>query len=126
MTTVSAEVLAKGRELVESLQREGRSDDASVIDTLVRAVDPTRPYFTTGQVARRLGVSRQTIVNWIKQGYLPGERVGARMLVPASAFEQYAEFEAIFDREVPPLSPEEAAEIVGQGRENWTWVGKEI
>ena len=125
MTTVSAEVLAKSRELVESLRQEGRPEDALVIDTLVRAVDRARPYFTTGQVARRLGVSRQTIVNWIKQGYLPGERVGARMMVPASAFDQYAEFEAIFDREVPALSPEEAAEIVGQGRENWTWVGKE-
>jgi excisionase family DNA binding protein len=129
MTTVSAEVLAKSRELVESLRQEGRPDDAAVIDTLVRAVDRARPYFTTGQVARRLGVSRQTIVNWIKQGYLPGERVGARMMVPASAFDQYAEIEKVLDAldaERPPLTPEEAAEVVGRGREHWTWVGREI
>ena len=98
---------------------------ALVIDTLVRAIDYSPPYFTTGEVARRLGVSRQTIVNWIKQGYLPGVRVGARMVVPASAFDRYAEFEEIFNREKPALSPEEAAKIVGRGREKWTWVGKD-
>lgn len=128
MTTVSADVLAKSRELAQSLRREGRPEDALVIDTLVRAVDRMRPYFTTGQVARRLGVSRQTIVNWIKQGYLPGERVGARMMVPASAFDQYAEIEKVLDAldaERPPLTPEEAAEVVARGREHWTWVGRE-
>ncbi len=85
MTAVSADILLKGRELAQSLRREGRVEDALVIDTLVCAVDPAPLYFTTGDVARRLGVSRQTIVNWIRQGYMPGERVGGRMMVPASA-----------------------------------------
>ena len=125
MTAIPVDILARGRELAQSLRHEGRQDDALVIDTLVRAIDDSPPYFTTGEVARRLGVSRQTIVNWIKQGYLPGVRVGARMLVPASAFDRYAEFEEIFNREKPALSPEEAAEIVGRGREKWTWVGKD-
>ncbi|MFZ4851071.1 MAG: helix-turn-helix domain-containing protein [Caldilinea sp.] len=32
----------------------------------------TRQYATTGEIAQRLGVSRQTVVNWIKRGFLPG------------------------------------------------------
>ena len=43
---------------------------------------------TTGQVARRVGVSRQTIVSWVRQRYLPDARVGARMLVLVSAVYQ--------------------------------------
>ena len=125
MTAIPVDILARGRELAQSLRHEGRQDDALVIDTLVRAIDDSPRYFTTGEVARRLGVSRQTIVNWIKQGYLPGVRIGARMVVPASAFDRYAEFEEIFNREKPALSPEEAAEIVGRGREKWTWVEKD-
>ena len=117
MTAIPVDILMRGRELAQSLRHEGRQDDALVIDTLVRAIDDSPPYFTTGEVARRLGVSRQTIVNWIKQGYLPGVRIGARRVVPASAFDRYAEFEEIFNREKPALSPEEAAEIVGRGRE---------
>lgn len=125
MTALSSDILSKGRELAQSLRREGRSDDALVIDTLVRAVEPTPSYFTPDEVAQRIGISRMTIVNWIKQGYLPGERVGGRIMVPASALDTYAEFEEIFNREGPPLSPEEAAAVVARGREHWTWVGRE-
>lgn len=96
MTAVSTDILLKGRELAQSLRREGRVEDALVIDTLVRAVDPAPLYFTTGDVARRLGVSRQTIVNWIKQGYMPGTGGG------------------------PHDGAHDGAEVVAQGREHWT------
>ena len=43
MTAVSTDILLKGRELAQSLRREGRVEDALVIDTLVRAADPTLP-----------------------------------------------------------------------------------
>lgn len=125
MTALSPDLLSQGRELARSLRREGRADDALVIDTLVRAVEPASPFFTPDEVAQRVGVSRQTIIDWIKQGYLPGERVAGRMMVPATALDTYAQFEEIFEREGPPLSPEEAAAVVARGREHWTWVGRE-
>ncbi len=125
MTALSPDVLSKSRELAQSLRREGRADDAPIIDTLVRAVEPAQSYFTPDEVAQRIGASWQTILNWIKQGYLPGERVGGRMMAPASALDTYAVFEEIFDREGPPLSPEEAAAVVAKGRAHWTWVGRE-
>ena len=39
MTAIPVDILARGRELAQSLRHEGRQDDALVIDTLVRAID---------------------------------------------------------------------------------------
>src|SRR5919198_5822803 len=38
-------------------------------------------YMTTGEAAGLIGVSLQTIKNWVRQGRLAGARVGGRTLV---------------------------------------------
>ena len=39
-------------------------------------------FYTEGQVARKLGVSRITIWRWIKEGRFNVQRVGREVLIP--------------------------------------------
>jgi len=44
-------------------------------------------YLTTGKFAELLGVSAQTIRNWIEEGRVPGAiKVGERWSIPAGAY----------------------------------------
>ena len=43
--------------------------------------DPS-PDMTVGEAARYVGVSRQTISEWIRDGIVPSVRVGRRRLIP--------------------------------------------
>ena len=125
--SMSPETLDRGRELARELRREGREADAQVVDALLKAAELTEgktPFLTTGQVARRLGVSRQTVVNWVSQGLLPGFRLGGRTMIPVTAFERFARIESILDEmdaERAPGEPNEVAEVMHRGREEWTW-----
>lgn len=126
MTTVNTKLVDKGRLLVRALRREGRRDDAQTVDALLQAVEASEPgpMLTTGQVAQRVGVSRQTVVNWVKKGLLPGVRVGGRTLIPPTALAQFAQLEGILDAldiERKPATPAEAAEVTARTRKGWTW-----
>ncbi len=84
-------------------------------------------YLPIRKVGRRLGVSRQTVVNWVKQGLLPGMRLGTRLMVPATTMARFAQLEKILDEmdaEREPGQPDEIIELVGRERANWTWAGK--
>lgn len=127
MERADIELIARGQTLANDLRREGREADAEVLQTLLslaeRDVAPGR-YYTTGQVAARLGVSRQTVVNWIKRGVIPGARLGSRLVVPNRVLERFAPIEKLLDEldnERLPLSGEEAADVVGSNREGWQW-----
>jgi excisionase family DNA binding protein len=79
---------------------------------------------TTGEVAKRVGVSRQTVINWVRRGLLPGFRLGGRTMIAPAALERFAEVEGILDAldaERPPVSPQEAAAAIRHGRRSWTW-----
>lgn len=39
-------------------------------------------YFTISQAAEQVGVTRQTIARWIKEGRLTAERIGRECLIP--------------------------------------------
>ena len=41
----------------------------------------TRTWLTTGEAAKELEVTRQTVSDWIKAGRLPAKRVGSRYRV---------------------------------------------
>ncbi len=139
MTALDVEVLTRARQLVQDLRRQGRDEDAKAIDALLQAVteqvestsgaQDTPQYLTTGKVGRRLGVSRQTVVNWVKQGLLPGVRMGGRLMVPATVMSRFARLEKILDdldTERAPSKPAEIIELAARGREHWTWPGKGV
>lgn len=127
MSTLDAELLARGQALAEDLRREGRGQDADILASILEVAerkDDTVRFLTTGQVAARLGVSRQTVVNWIKRDVIPGVQLGGRLVVPRTVMERFAPIELILDDlddEMPPLSAEDAAKAVEAGRENFKW-----
>ena len=85
MALVSMNILQRSRRLAQDLRQEGRGEAADVVDALVQSAEKQAAhsqYATTGEVAQRLGVSRQTVDNWIKRGFLPGVKLGGRLVVP--------------------------------------------
>jgi excisionase family DNA binding protein len=133
MTALDIDTLARARQLAQDLRRQGRDEDTQAIDALLQAVteqvalpgaaQDAPPYLTTGEVGRRLGVSRQTVANWIKHGLLPGVRMGSRLMVPATTMVRFARLEKILDEvdaEREPGQPNEIIELVGRERASWT------
>ncbi len=138
MTALDVDILTRARQLAQDLRRQGRDEDAQAIDALLQAVteqvastgttQDAPPYLTTGEAGRRLGVSRQTVANWIKHGLLPGVRMGGRLMVPATTLARFARLEKILDdldAEREPGQRDEIIERVGRERASWTWAGKE-
>jgi len=55
-----------------------------------------KKYYTPAEVARRVGVSRQTIVKWIERGELEAELTpGGHHRIPASVFHREGRGEAV-------------------------------
>ena len=131
MALESTNILVRSRRLVQDLRREGRMDDAAVVEQLVQNLEQQSaraPYATTGEIARRLGVSRQTVVNWIKRGFLPGVKLGGRLVVPAAELarvEEMARLLDVIDAEAPAAGPEEIDSASRDERDRWTWAGKD-
>lgn len=101
--------------------------DLSTWEEIVAALEAAQ-YISLVEAARRAGVSQETMTAWLEKGILPGTKVAESWLVAAEGFEEFAPLERILDEmdaERPPLSPQEAAEVVSRGREGWTWIGKE-
>src|SRR5688572_18743451 len=78
------------REVAEQLARGGQAEEAEALEKVLAVAtaalgEPQRRYLTTGQAAEILAVSRQTIVNWVKSGQMPGVRLGGRTLVQRDA-----------------------------------------
>jgi excisionase family DNA binding protein len=46
---------------------------------------------TTGQAARRLGISRYTVYEWVSTGKVPSRRWGIKYLIDEAAFELMAQ-----------------------------------
>lgn len=103
MSLSNTKLVSKGELLARDLRREGRRVDAQIVDDLVQAIAAdlgdveSAPFLTTGEVAQRIGVSRQTVVNWVKKGMLPGVRLGGRTLVAPATLRRFAKIEGILD-----------------------------
>lgn len=136
MKIASTKLLAQGQQLARDLRNEGRSKEAQTVDALLQAiamspvekVSESASFLTTGEVAKRVGVSRQTVVNWVNKGLLPGVRLGGRTLIEPAALQRFTKLESILDdldMERKPATPSEAATQVQQTRKGWLWRQKE-
>ncbi len=132
MKISNTKLLAQGQQLARALRSEGRSKEAQTVDALLQAVvdSPIKKvsepasYLTTGEVAKRVGVSRQTVVNWVNKGLLPGVRLGGRTLIEPASLQRFVKLESILDdldMERKPATPTEAATVVQQTRKGWLW-----
>ncbi len=131
MVTKQMTILSRGRALAQSLRQEGRTEDARLVDELAQVVErqtQSAQYATTGQVAQRLGVSRQTVVNWIRRGLMPGVKLGGRLVVPIAELgriEEITQLLDMVDAERPPATPEEVDAVLSSERSQWQWIGKD-
>ena len=128
---ISTDMEQRSQSLVQRLRHEGREDDALVVELLLQNGRGRRlasPYATTSEVARRLGVSRQTVVNWIKRGLIPGVKLGSRLVIPAAALGKLEEVERLLrtvDDGGAPYPTEDQLRTLHEHREQWTWAGKD-
>ncbi len=131
MAVKETTVLSRSRALAQSLRQEGRAEDAQLVDELAQVVErqtQSAQYATTGQVAHRLGVSRQTVVNWIRRGLMPGVKLGGRLVVPLAELgriEELSQLLDMVDAERPPATPEEVDAVLRSERSQWQWIGKD-
>ena len=120
--------------LIGQLEDAGQLDDAEAVrlarDLAERALDQTpraetRVLLTTRQAGRALGVSIQTIRNWVAAGRLPAEKRGVRTMIPRQAL--LDEIERSRARSAPAeRSPEERAAIAAEGHRLLAALPREI
>jgi excisionase family DNA binding protein len=107
------------REVVKRLEKSGDTRGAEAIETLLTAVKkaavPPLDYYTAPEAGNILGVSGQTIKNWVTQGRLQGYRIGSRIVVPTKAVEEYIR-RAGSSLDLDDLTADEAVAVVAEGR----------
>src|SRR3982751_198036 len=90
---ITQEMLNRAKAAADDLRRQGEVERASAIDALIKAARddavPALDLLTSTQAGDLLGVSGQTIKNWVRQGRLVGYRVGGRIMVPKEVLAEY-------------------------------------
>jgi excisionase family DNA binding protein len=116
---ISEQTLDVARQAAEELRRRGEDERAEAIEALVDAARsdalPSLNLATTTEAGAVLGVSGQTIKNWVRQGQIQGYRVGSRIMVPRDALADYVR-RARRSLDLEVISDEEAAALVDEGR----------
>lgn len=93
-----------------------------ILKDLVSSINLERKMLSTGEVAKKLGVSTQTVVNWIESGKLKAFRSpGGHYRIPAHQFKttekEDAEFDDFFKRQqekykdILPLDDDELSDV---------------
>jgi excisionase family DNA binding protein len=107
------------RRAAAELRVHGQNDRAEAIEALVEATREesisTLDFLTTTRAGELLGVTGQTIKNWVCDGHLAGYRVGGHIVIPREAVEAYVR-RARGSPDLEELSDDEAATLVAEGR----------
>lgn len=120
---ITDETLDLARTTAAELRNQGQAERARAIEALVDVAReesiPALDFLTTTKAGTLLGVTGQTIKNWVRDGRLAGYRVGGRVVIPREAVDKYVRrARGSLDLEV--ISDEEAAELVTEGRRRGT------
>jgi len=78
---------------------------------------PVRPIqyaVTTGQAALALGISDQTVRNWVAAGRLPAVKRGVRTMIPRQAILDEIERSRVRPEALPTRTPEQDAAVVAE------------
>jgi excisionase family DNA binding protein len=113
--------LRRVREHIEELRRAGREEDAEAVGFVRdlaelalarRRSAPSRELLTTGEAALALGISDQTVRNWVAAGRLPGVRRGVRTMIPRQAVREEIERSRVSPgKRLTPTPEEERAQL---------------
>ena len=88
------------QDVIRELRRAGAAERADAVEAVLVAATGAlerqpgglrRDLLTTGQAARALGVSLQTVKNWAEAGHFPLVRLGGRHLVHRDDLLRYLE-----------------------------------
>jgi excisionase family DNA binding protein len=115
------EQLHRVQEHIEELRRVGRVEDADAVgfvrDLAKQALAgrrpaPPRELLTTGVAGLALGISDQTVRNWVAAGRLPAVKRGVRTMIPRQAVIEEIERSRVRPREQPtPTAEGEMAQL---------------
>lgn len=116
---ITEQTIKEARSAVEELRQRGESERARAIEALIDAVRedavPSLDLLTTNQTGNLLGVTGQTIKNWVREGRLAGYRVGSRIMIPKAVVEAYVR-RAGPSLDLEDIDADEAARLVAEGR----------
>lgn len=116
---VTQETLQLARTAAAELRQRGEHERAQAIDALVEATRdealPSLDLLTSSEAGDVLGVTGQTIKNWVRQGRLGGYRVGSRIMVPKDVLTDYVR-RARGSLDLDEVSDEAAADLVAESR----------
>lgn len=126
MATNLESLIDKAMDMQRRLAEQGATEDASIVEQLVSeltAVQPKteRPYYTVSEAADLIGVSGQTVKNWISRGMLKGYRLGGRIVIPRAELDDYLPMAQALKGIDPVPSDEEIVDIVRSGRRKFVW-----
>jgi excisionase family DNA binding protein len=116
-----SEAIILAREARDLLKQYHRADLAGAVESLrLAALVKTEETLTPTQVARMIGMHRNTVRNWVKAGLLPAVKVGRRgdLRVPRSEAERVR----VMLGEIEPMgyfTPEEMEEYFESRRASW-------
>ena len=124
MATNIESLVDRAMDVWRRLEERGATEDAAVVEQLVHELTATqpkmeRPYYTVSEAAEFIGVSGQTVKNWISRGLMKGYRLGGRIIVPRSELDDYRSMAEAAKGIELPVSREEIVEAVQAGRKRF-------
>jgi len=128
MATDISSLVDKAMDIRRRLEEQGAVVDAQVVAQLVEALtaaqaepETTRPYYTVSEAAEFVGVSGQTVKNWVSRGMLKGYRLGGRIVIPRGELDDYRSMAEASKALDPTPSREEFIETIRAGRRPFVW-----
>ena len=127
MTTDITSLLDQAREVQRRLAEQGAASDAEVVERLMRELSARPPqqersYYTVTEAATLVGVSGQTIKNWVNRGILRGYRLGGRIVIPRRELDGYQALAEAAQGLDPTPDREEVIEVIRAGRKRFLWL----
>jgi excisionase family DNA binding protein len=126
MATGIESLMGRAMEVQRRLEEQGAVEDAKIVEQLLGALVSSRPkrerpYYTVSEAADLIGVSGQTIKNWISRSLLKGYRLGGRIVIPRTELDDYRPIAEAFSALEPTPSDEEIVEEIRAGRRRFIW-----
>lgn len=116
---ITRETLDVAKRTAEELRLRGEQRQAQAIEALLGVARdeavPSLDLLTSTQAGDLLGVSGQTIKNWVRKGRIAAYRVGGRIMVPKDFVADYVH-RARTSLDLEEVSDEDAAQLVAEGR----------
>ena len=116
---ITREMVATARSIADYLWKCGDYERARALDELADAaaqvVIPTMDLLTTAEAGELLGVSAETIEDWVSRGGILGFRAGIRVMVPRDPLVAYVR-RARTSLDLEEIGDEEATQLVAEGR----------